>query len=1054
MKNYLIAIVTLLLLPILSNAQGLIKGVIKDADGTTLPGVNILVQGTERGTITDIDGAFQLADIIPEDYLEISFIGFETQIVPVGQKRNFEITLAYELSQLDEIVVIGYGTARKKDLTGSLATVDSEDLISAPTANYDEALAGRVAGVMVTSSEGTPGSPMNIVIRGGNSITGSNAPLYVIDGVPLEDFDPATINTEDIKEFNILKDASATAIYGSRGANGVIVITTKSGSSSDGTTTVNVSAAYGMQDVPRMMELLSPYEYVKYRENQLWARERWEMNSSNMDKFQKFYGNWVNPEYYRNTEGKDVNDWLGQMFRDQAPIQRYNLSVQGGNKDTNIYYSGNYTDQEGVVITTGFTKLVNNLRINHKISKKSNIAAGLLHSYSNRVGPSMRENDYSSVLRDAGRFRPVEPIIPDGTGPGGFDPDDSNQSVMFPPIQNVENTSYRNIQNVIRGNVRFTHKFHKNLTLNLSANYQGNNTKDDLFFGENTRAGQNSAEGIQGRSIQTQANTLASSNTLRYAKKWGKHNFSIMGGFEALYYERSMTELKNGGMLTDDLGMHNIGIGSIATLAQSSWTGHSLLSYFGRMTYDFSEKYLITANLRADGSSKFRGDNQWGIFPSVSAAWRIGDEELFKNIDKISNMKLRGGWGVTGNNRIADFASYNQIGIGKWNGYNWGPAMSYTPGAVITNLAAPDLRWESTQQINIGFDMGLFDSRLELTVDAYQKNTYDLLLNANMALSTGFNRVFQNVGEVENRGIEFSLSTVNIDKGGFKWTSNFNIATNQNKVVKLNSGEDAIYTRVGPGQFQEDLYIQKVGHPVGSMYGLQFDRLYQTSDFNYDNNTGEYILKDGVVNNGRGEDIAPGGVMYKDINGDGVINADDRVIIGNPNPDHFGGLNNTFSYKGFTLNVLFQWAYGFDVMNATNATMGIAWPTQMFNATSQVANHWTPYNTNTNVNATSFAGSNGTPIQGNRMDSRFIEDGSYIRLKTVALSYGLPKKVLKRMKMKGMVFTVSGQNLFTWTNYSGFDPEVGIAGNGVSPNYDYFAYPIGRTVLGTVKLTF
>ncbi|WP_044207888.1 TonB-dependent receptor [Flammeovirga sp. OC4] len=1048
MKNYIFSLLLFMLLPYVGNAQVTLKGSVIENYGESLPGVNIRIQGTNSGTITDMDGKYSLMNVVKEDVLEFSFIGYETQIIPVGGKSEINVILKQELNQLDEVMVIGYGTTKKKDLTGSVGAVDAEDLANVATANYDEALMGRVAGVMVSAAEGTPGAPMNITIRGGNSITGSNQPLYVVDGIPLTDFDPATLNTNDIKEFNILKDASATAIYGSRGANGVIVITTKNGNNK-GTTKVTLDASYGVQEPLGYMTVLNPQEYVRYREKQLWSLQGWNKTPQNVEQFKNFYKSWADPALYSNDIG---HDWQDSIYR-QAPIQRYNLSVSGGNDKTNVYYSGNYTDQQGTLITTGFRKINNNLRVEHKASNKAKFIIGLLHSYNERLGPTLRENQWSSIVRDAVRFSPADPMLDENAVPGGYDPMDENQQSMYPPKPNLENTDVRNIQNVFRGNAAFIYEFNDKLKLRLSANYQGNLQKESFFYGEETRAGQNSAMGIQGKINNNASNNIASSNTLTYKNNFGLHNVSVMGGIEGSYYDRTMTSFANGGYPVDDFGNNNMGIGTIATIATSDWTANTLLSYFGRATYSYNDKYLLTANFRADGSSKFRGGNQWGFFPSLAAAWRLSDEDFVKDLNLFSNLKLRGGWGVTGNNRIGDFAAFNTIAIQKWTGYNWGSNISYVPGAVQNNMAVPDLRWETTHQTNFGLDMGFYDNRIEVTADVYQKNTTDLLLNASMATSTGFMRVTQNVGEVQNRGLELSLSTVNVHKGSFKWSSNFNISFNENKVIQLNQGENELYSRVAMGSVEEDNYITRVGESVGMMYGLQFDGLYQHDDFNWDNATQSYVLKDGVASNGNAE-IAPGGVKFVDQNGDGVINEKDRVIIGNPIPKHFGGLTNNFYYKGFNLNVLFQWSVGFDVMNGNAAEMNQAMTQQAYNKFPGVADMWTPFNTNTDYHTTTYAGVTGAPRKGNQIHSQLIEDGSYLRLKTVTLSYTLPKAFVERMKIKGMRLSVSGQNLYTWTNYSGVDPEVGVAGNGLTPNLDYSAYPPSRTYMGSINLTF
>lgn len=1045
MKNYIFSLLFLLFLPFIANAQITLKGEITDTEGGPLPGVNIRIQGTSKGTISDMDGKYTLINLVQADILEFSFIGLESQTIAVKGKSVLNVMMKSELNQLDEVMVIGYGTTKKKDLTGSVATVDAEDLVNVATANYDEALMGRVAGVMVTSAEGTPGSPLNITIRGGNSITGDNNPLYVVDGIPLTDFDPGTINTNDIKEFNILKDASATSIYGSRGANGVIVITTKNGNNK-GKTKVTLNAGYGIQEPLDYLTVLNPYEYVKYRENQLWSRQNWERTSAGEKQIQNFYDSWVDKELYKNIAG---HDWQDSIFR-QAPIQKYNLSVSGGTDKTNVYYSGNFTDQQGTLITSGFQKINNNLRFEHKASEKAKFTIGLLHSYNKRTGPPLRENQWSSIVRDAVRFRPADPIIADGAAPGGYDPTDEDFQTMYPPKPNLENTLRDNVQNVFRGNAAFMYDFTKHLQLRLSANYQGRLEKETLFYGEHTRMAQNSALGMQGTVTNRASNNIASSNTLTYKNKFGNHRVSGMAGIEGSYYDWSVNQFSNGNFPVGDFGTNNMGIATSASIATSDWTGNNMLSYFGRATYAFKDKYLLTANFRADGSSKFQKGNRWGFFPSLAGAWRMSDEPFIKNLEVFSNLKFRGGWGVTGNNRIGDFAAFNTIKVDKWTGYNWGSPTAYVPGSVQSNMAVPDLRWETTNQINFGMDFGFFDNRVEAVVDVYQKNTTDLLLNASMAPSTGFQRVTQNVGEVQNRGLEISLNTVNIHKGSFKWSTNFNISFNENEVIKLNQGENEIYSRA---RFQEDNYVTRVGNPVGMMYGLQFDGLYQHDDFNWDNSSQSYVLKEGVVSNGNAE-IAPGGVKFVDQNGDGVINELDRVIIGNPIPKHYGGFTNNFSYKGFNLNFMFQWSVGFDVMNGNAVEMNKAWGQQAFNTFAGVADMWTPFNTNTVNHTSTYAGSLGAPRVGNQIHSQLIEDGSYLRLKTVTLSYSLPKPLLERMHLKGMTFSLTGQNLYTWTNYSGIDPDVSIINSALTPNMDYSAYPPSRTYMGTLILTF
>jgi len=1033
----------MLLVPHIVFAQKTVTGKVVDENMLGLPGVSIIIKETGTGTITDFEGNFTTSNIKPEDVLVFSFIGFDSQEVLVGDQDHFDIQLKPSDYTLDQVVVVGYGTARKSDLTGAVASVSNKEINIAPTANFDEALTGRIAGVTITGSEGTPGAPANITIRGGNSITGSNEPLYVVDGIPMESFDPSTVNSKDIKSFDVLKDASATAIYGSRGANGVIVITTKGGRE-DGLTEVTFGASYGVQTIPTRLEVMSPYEYVKVLEMQSSGKNDWQGADD------KFYNTWVDPELYRDAEG---DDWQNQIFQ-AAPMQIYDISISGGNDKTNIYYSGNYTKQDGTLITTGFQKLVNNLRVKHTINDHVTLNTALLYSNSVRTGPSMRENTYSSVIRDAVRFRPVGPVISDGLGEGGFDPDDPSMNVMYPPVPNLENTDSETVQDVVRGNMALNIKLADGLTARLSGNYQMRFGKSTYFAGEETRSGLFGTEGVYGQIEQQRNQNLSTSNIVTYKKKKNRHKYSVMGGFEASQNQTTYSYLKNSKIPMDDFGIDKIDIGTVANLATTSWTANSLMSYFSRATYSYSEKYLFTANIRADGSSKFPDGNKWGYFPSFSGAWKIGQEDFLEDAEFVSSLKIRGGWGLSGNNHIGNFSAHNIVNISKWNAYAWGQGEDFSSGAIHTGLAVPDLTWETTAQSNVGIDYSLFQYRVQGTVDFYKKNTTDLLLGADMALSTGFDRVTQNVGEIQNQGLEFSLNTINIDKNSFRWNTSFNIAFNENKVISLNDGQNEIFSSSGYNVLVkgENDFITRVGQPVGMMYGLETEGLYQVEDFNWDNNTQTYVLKDGMADNGG--TVAPGSIKYVDQNGDGTIDENDRVIIGNPHPKHFGGMSNDFKYKAFDLSILFQWSYGADILNANRVTMSSPSPSASFNGLSQTSDMWTPWNPDTDVNTSYYAGVIGNSSVGNRTDDRFIEDGSYLRLKTVAIGYTLPKHIVKRLRMSKCRVYLSGQNLYTWTNYTGYDPEVSIRNSALTPNIDYSAYPRSLTIMGGIDITF
>ena len=1031
--------------PLTAFAQSSISGSVTDGEGNPLPGVSIIVQGQAKGTTSDFDGVYSLTDVNPSDVLIFSYVGFEPQEIQIEDKTNIQVKMAESSVGLEEVVVVGYGTVKKKDLTGSVASIKSEDLVKTATTNFDQALAGRVSGVQITSSDGTPGESMNIVIRGGNSITGDNSPLYVVDGIPLEDFDPASISTSDIESFDILKDASATAIYGSRGANGVIIITTKEGRS-DGKTDVKFSAAHSLQWIPNRLQVLSPYQYVKYQQNTALA-----LDNYNPGQYVGYFdADWVDPELYRDMEGTSWQDEIFQL----ASTSRYNVSISGGNKISRLYYSAEYLDQDGTMINTGFKKILNNLKFTHKISSKTSFNGYLQYSYLNREGPTISGNKYTSVIRDAVQFRPVEPINDDGLEEGGIDYDQDNQRYLFNPVKNLENTDRQNRSDVIRGSLALTHKFKPNFYLRVSGTYQIDNRKETLFFGEDTYQGSRGTDHINGTVTSRRYQTLSTTNTLTYKKKIGKHNMTFLAGLEAQKRDYEYARMKNSEIPTDLFGIAKLDLGIAPSIPVTLESGNTLLSYFGRVNYAYKSKYLVTATMRADGSSKFSKDNRWGYFPSFSAAWKLSDENFMMDIDAISFAKMRIGWGKTGNNRIGDYDAYSQLNASTSSGYIWGEGQNFVPGAYQSNLGVPDLRWETTAQTNVGLDLGFFNQKLDVTIDYYKKETSDLLLKAEMAPHTGFDRVQQNVGKVQNQGLEITLSSTNIQTDKFRWTSSFNISFNKNKTLALNAGQDAIFTDPEWNQsYPEYQYITQVGQPVGMMLGLEYDRIYQHADFNWDNGLQSYVLKDGVPDNGT-LPVAPGSIKFIDQNGDGTINDQDRVTIGNPHPDHFGGLSNNFEYGPFDFNFLLQWSSGFDILNANKAVFEV--PRAGRNSGFTALTHaWTPYNTNTNVGAVRYENVYGAAPKGNQIDNRYIEDGSYIKLKAMSLGYNLPQAFAEQLKIKNMRVHVTGQNLFTWTSYSGYDPDVSVGKFGaLTPRLDYSAYPQSTTIMTGIDITF
>lgn len=1054
MKLIKLTIILFLLSTATVLGQKSIKGKVVDSNGIPIPLVNVIIKGTAKGTVTNMDGLYTLDNVKPANILVFSFIGYQNKEVKVLEKEVINVTLVDDATQLDEIVLIGYDAVKKKDLTGSVSKIKVEDLARTATANFDQALAGRAAGVKVTSNDGTPGNALDIVIRGGNSITGSNAPLYVVDGIPFENFDPASINTNDIKNFDILKDASATAIYGSRGANGVIIINTKGGRI-DGKFEVRLSTSMGVQYIPFRLEVMGPYDYVKYQETLAYANDSF-VPGTNVAGFVR---SWGDPENYRNVKGIDRQD---QIFR-TGIYRDNNIAISGGSKKGSFYYSGGYIDQEGTLITTGFKKFTNRLKFTSEVNENLKFNGQLTYSKGIQEGLQVAGNRATSVIKDAVSFRPVNPLTVD------VDEEEEDfqfqDQYLFDPVKSLSNTVRTNNNDDFATTLGLNYSFMKKFTLTVNGNYWTKFNKTTLFYKRGTQEADRTNRGINGIVTNGQFNTLSTSNTLKFKDVKGKHKYDALLGFEAQSRNSTASRLQNTNLPTDEFGIDNLGIGTGATIATTNYTENSIFSYFGRLNYEYKNRYLATVNFRSDASSKFREENRVGYFPSFSVAWRVSQEEFVKSIDAVSEFKFRAGWGRTGNDRIGDYDAFNLYSLDASSGYVLGQNQSFYPGAYQTNLAVPDLRWETTDQTNIGLDFGLF-KRIDLTVDYYFKRTHDLLLDAETAPSTGFDKVQQNVGEVTNQGLEFTLNTINIKSNNFQWDTNFNISFNKTNTVKLNNGQVEILTDPEwDTQFMQNeyQYVTRVNNPVGMIYGLEFDGIYQLDDFVLANG-GISTLKPGVPS--YRTQMKPGMVKFKDqltldTNGDGVadaadgiINELDRKIIGNPQPKHTGGLINNFKYKSFDLQILLQWAYDFDILNGNDAQFGTIY-NQTRNGFTSLRDIWTPTNTDTEIGGMRYDGINTTASFGYKLDSRFVDDGSYIKLKTIVLGYNLPKSVLKDLNLTNFRITFAAQNLYRWTNYKGYDPDVSVGRFGaLTPGLDYSAYPQSATITGGLEITF
>lgn len=1016
-----------------------IKGEVQDAaTGNALIGVSISVKGNSR--VTDLTNKTGRYHIRPgaKDTIQFTYVGYERiQIAASDLARNSLVKMVATDGSLGEVVIIGYGTVKKRDLTGSVGLVDMKDITKAPVSSVDQALAGRIAGVQVSSNEGQPGADVNITIRGGNSLTQSNAPLFVVDGFPIEDFSLQSLNPEDVASISVLKDASATAIYGSRGANGVIIIETKKGRT--GPPVIAYDGYYGRQHVTKKIDMMSPYDFVKYQLeiNPAPTTEAYLTKPS------------MALEEYRNVKGVD---WQGLMFR-PSNMHNHNISVRGGNSNTQYAFSGNLVDQDGIIISSGFKRRQARVSIDQVINTKLKVSTNINYSRSRNYGaiassPQSDLNTYASyMMYRIWGYRPASvgnDIVNDLV-----DEDDVSSLLLLNPVIAVRNEIRQQTQSDLLINAAAIYSITKDLTLNIRGGYRSRSTRNEAFYNSNTFKGHatpTNTDGVNGSYGDLEMSNWVNENTLTWKKAFNDNNLmDVTGGFTM-----QGTNNTGYGFITVNVPNEELGLRALQQGVPNGTTSvasrNTLVSYLGRVNYNFKSKYLFTASLRADGSSKFTAANRWGIFPSGAFAWQMANEKFMKGIPAISDAKFRVSYGVTGNNRIDDFARFQSIDISDYYSFN-----NQTPGyaAIINNMGNYDLKWEKTAQLDIGYDMSLFNGRVNLTVDVYRKTTSDLLLNSNLPLSTGFNTVYKNIGKIRNDGLEFTLNTVNIRKGSFTWESGFNISFNKNKVLALAEGQTNMGSSVRfTGDFNSTfLYLAQVGGPAAVFYGLVWDGNYQYEDFDLLGN-GTYALKQSVPTHAyTGAAIQPGDIKYKDQNGDGIVDEKDFAVLGRAIPVHIGGFTNNFTYKGFSLGIFFQWSYGNKIMNANRVQFEGDWSARAnFNQYATYVDRWTPDNP---TNEYPRAGSRG---QNGVWSSRTLEDGSFLRLKTVQLGYSFPKKLIGNIK--SLQVYAAGQNLYTWTKYSGLDPEVSVRNSILTPGFDISAYPRALTVTVGAKVTF
>lgn len=1037
-------------------AQVLVKGTVKDNLGEGVPGASVQVKGTSQGTITDLDGKFSLNVPNKNSILVISFIGYTTVEQKADTQKPMMITLKEDTKTLDEVVVVGYQEVRRRDLTGSVAKANLDDVLTAPVASIDQALGGRIAGVNVTSSEGTPGGTMNIVIRGNNSLTQENSPLFVIDGFPVEDASAtSTLNPSDIESLEVLKDASATAIYGARGANGVVIITTKKGKV--GRAQLSYDGSVGMQHVTRTIPMMDAYEFVKLQ-NEMYPST---VASSYLMNYQ---GKQWTLDDYRNI---DQYNWQDEIFR-TAWQHNHTLRLAGGTEGVRYNASLSYFDQGGTLLETGYERMQG--RMNTVVRRgKLNMSLTTNYSRSIQTGGTPSETSYSgmnNLFYSVWGYRPVtSPDTPlsslmDSATDNAVD---ASNDYRFNPILSLKNEYRKNYTNNLQMNGFAEYEVLKGLKVKVSAGYTYDGRKQDSFNNSKTRyGGPTSTDKVNAQVTRYERLTWLNENTVTYQTNFKqKHFLNVLAGITFQNSDYEFYSFRTTHIPNESLGMAGMSEGQAGTTAstKSSW---AMLSYLGRLTYNYKSKYYATASFRADGSSKFNKNNRYGYFPSASLAWTFTEEEFMKPLKSIlSNGKLRLSWGLTGNNRIGEYDYYALLAalksrVGSYTSGNSIPSGTYpfdgtstTVGMVPISIANPDLKWETTEQWNAGVDLSFFSDRIGITMDVYRKTTRDLLLEASVPTSSGFKFATKNIGKVRNDGLELSLNTVNIKNRDFQWSTNFNISFNKNEVLALSENQIA---RTSAAQFDQNYngqqsYIAKVGLPMGMMYGYIYEGTYKYDDFHRSGNS--YTLKAGVPYYSTEANTQPGMPKYADLNGDGVVDSNDRTVIGRGLPVHTGGFTNNLEYKGLDLSIFFQWSYGNDILNANRLFFESSNNrSRELNQYASYAGRWTPENPESNIPAATNSASNRV------ISSRIVEDGSFLRLKNVTLGYTLPAKWTRKYKIDKARLYVAAQNLWTWTGYSGYDPEVSVRNSAMTPGLDYSSYPRAYSVSFGVNLGF
>ena len=1031
-------------------------GIVTDKELTPLAGVAIVVDGTARGTTTGIDGRFSVH--VPNDQarLTVSYIGFEDQTVVPLRTGDLHIVLN-ESTAIEEVVVsVGYGQVRKRDLTGAVASVSGAELSKVPVATAAEALTGRVAGVRVVSTDGEPGADLDITVRGGMSVTQSKSPLYVIDGF-VSDLGLMGVDPNEIESIDVLKDASTTAIYGAQGANGVVLITTKS--ASKGKTHVTYNGYVGFRQLSRSYDVMNALDYVKMQ-YEMALRADGGVPGSTLEAFIGNYGEFA--DYERLYRGKGM-DWQREVFGGNALYHSHNVSISGGTERSSVLASYSNNLEEGILINTKNARHNFMVKFDHKISDRFTFRTKVSYYINNKTGDITSGSTLNSTLQ----FRPV--LNKEASIDEMLDALEGNGELTS-PIESQFSKLRLQTKNSLMMNAALDYRITPKLVLSLSGSGTWNHGRNDSFDDSKSSSAQTSG-GASGSQRWSSGSKWQNTNTLSYNDKFGRHNLSVMVGTELIFSKSQSLTAKNSQFPEINFGIYDLSLGTNPSKPATTWEEVGMASYFGRIAYNYDDRYLFTFNVRADGSSKFARPNRWGIFPSASAAWRIHEERFLQGAKSwLDNLKLRVSYGQTGNNNIG---SNRYLSIFQPTTYADGALE--IPALSVANLANPTLKWETTVAANIGLDFGLFHGRLNGSLEIYQNKTKDLLLNANIPITSGYKKQTMNIGSIRGRGIELTLNSVNLKSKNFQWTTDFNISFNRNKVISLTGETESEYMlyKSGVGSYMEDYFVG-VGYPTGKIYGYVTDGFYGVDDFDavFDADKGiwKYTLKEGIpycTITGDREKVQPGSIRLKNLDGEGNITDADRTIIGDTNPDFLGGFNNTFTYKGFDLSIFMNFQIGNDVLNYQRARLMSSYDRNR-NQHADLVNRFTWIDDNgsyvsepaalkaLNAHATTHAvKSDGPESNITITTSDMVEEGSFLRINNITLGYTFRTNWLRKAGISSLRIYGTAYNVYTVTGYSGYDPDVNRYPNGgLTPGVDWSAYPRTRSYIFGVNLTF